>query len=255
MPAAPLACRVASYRPFEPLAYEHLASLGVRYVELRAPVLDQLDETQAALRRFGLQACTLQGPCDLKRPDVAAQLEAQMPVFAALGARCMLLSVRADETPLPLVYERLRAAGDVAARHGVTLIAETHPDLFTNAEIALRTLQAVDHPQVRLNFDTANIYFYNQGLDAVEELRRCLPYVAGLHLKDTAGGFQQWNFPALGRGGVDFRGIFALLEATKFNGPCTIEIQGIEGETPTPELICGRVAESVAFLQRLKARV
>ena len=245
------ACRTSSYGSYKALAYEHLASLGLRHVEIPMPAPEQIEATKAALARFGLTASSLHGQCDLSRPDVAKMVEAQMPAFAALGTRIMFVSAQAGETPRDTAYARLREAGDVAAQHGVTIALETHPDLITNGDIALQTMHAVDHPHVRINFDTANVYFYNQGIDGVAELRKVVEYVAAVHLKDTDGGYRSWHFPALGRGVVDFREIFATLDAAGFAGPCTLEIEGIEGETKTERLVCDRIAESVGFLRGL----
>jgi len=246
-----IACRTQSYAPFVSLAYEHLASLGIRYVEIPVPKPEELDATRATLQRHGLCASSLHGECDISRPDIAAQIAAQMPVFAALGTKIMFVSVKAGETPHATAFARLREAGAVVARHGVTLALETHPDLITNATTALATMHGVDHPNVRLNFDTANIYFYNQDVDGVEELRRIAPYVAAVHLKDTDGGYRHWHFPALGRGVVRFPTVFKLLDECGFAGPCTLEIEGIEGENRTERLVCDRVAESAGYLRGL----
>jgi sugar phosphate isomerase/epimerase len=246
-----LACRAASYRPYEALAYGHLAGLGVRHVEITVPVTDNIEACAAELARFGLTATSLHGECDLSRPDVADQVAEQMPAFDALATRIMFVSVRAGETPLEMAYERLRVAGEVAARHGVVIALETHPDLVTNSRVAIQTMQGVNSPHVRINFDTANVYFSNRDIDAGEELRRILPYVAACHLKDTDGGYRHWHFPALGRGVVDFRATFSVLDEASFAGPCTLEIEGIEGEDRTERLVCDRVAESVGYLRGL----
>jgi inosose dehydratase len=104
---------------------------------------------------------------------------------------------------------------------------------------------------VRINFDTANVYFYNHGVDAVAELERLAEFVAAVHLKDTDGGYRHWHFPALGRGVVDFGGVFRVLDEAGYAGPYTLEIEGIEGEERTEALVCGRIAESVEFLRML----
>jgi L-ribulose-5-phosphate 3-epimerase len=246
-----IACRVASYAPFETLAYEHLAGLGVRYVEIAVPAAVELAAVSAELQRHGLSASTLHGQCDVARPDVAAQVAAQMPSFASLGTKIMFVSVKAGDTPLDTVYGRLREVGDVVARHGVTVVLETHPDLVTNADVALTTMRGVSHPHVRLNFDTANIYFYNHDVDAVGELKRVAQYVGAVHLKDTDGGYRHWQFPALGRGVVPFAEVFRILDSAGFAGPCTLEIEGVEGETKTERLVCDRVAESIGYLRGL----
>ncbi len=250
-PRSPIAVRPHSYAPFENVAYEHLAGLGVRCVEIAAPPPDQLDATIAALRRFGLRATSVQAPLDLARDDAAAQVRSVCPTLRALDAAILFVSVKAGATPVSLAHERLRRAGDEAARHGLTIVLETHPDLVTNAAVAIETMRGVDHPAVRVNFDTANVYFYNHGVDAVDELRPLLPFVAALHLKDTDGGYRHWCFPALGRGVVPFPAVFALLDGAGFAGPCTLEIEGIEGEQRSERLVCDRIAESIGYLRGL----
>jgi inosose dehydratase len=141
--------------------------------------------------------------------------------------------------------------GDAAGAHGVTLAVETHPNVAHNATVALETMAAVDHPNVRLNFDTGNVYFYNHGVDAVQEAQRAARYIAAVHLKDTNGGYRTWNFPALGEGVVDFAGVFRVLGTEGFTGPYTMELEGVEGETLDAEGAKARVANSVAHLQRL----
>jgi len=90
----------------------------------------------------------------------------------------------------------------------------------------LATMEAVDHPALRVNFDTANIFYYNEGLDSADELERVIDYVVSVHLKDTDGGFKSGNFPVLGEGVVDFPRIFGTLEDAGFDGPLTLELEG-----------------------------
>lgn len=246
-----IACRLSSYEPFSAGAFEHMAASGLRHVEMMLPAAHTLEATAAELSRHGLTVSSLHGECGLGRPDLDQLIAEQMPAFRALGCKLMFTSVQRGDLPAETAYARLRAAGEVAGEHGVTLALETHPDLVTNADVALQTMQAVDHPRVRLNFDTANIYFYNRGVDCVEQLRRVVEYVASVHLKDTDGGYRHWHFPALGEGVVDFARVFEVLDGAGFGGPCTLEIEGIEGEDKTEELVQGRVAASLSHLREL----
>ena len=109
----------------------------------------------------------------------------------------------------------------------------------------------LDHPRIRLNFDTGNIAYYNQGFDPVEELEKVKHLVRSVHLKDNRGGFEDWYFPAVGDGGsVDFRRIREILDGVGFLGPYTIEIEGIGGE-PEPGLEArhDRVTRSIQHLR------
>lgn len=156
-----------------------------------------------------------------------------------------------DDSERAVMVESLRSVGDLAAEIGLTVALETHKGPTQNADAMLATIDAVGHPAVRLNFDTGNIAYYNQGIDPVAELRRVKHLVRNVHLKDNRGGYEDWYFPAVGDGGsVDFAGIRAILDGEGFTGPCTIEIEGIGGEPePGLEERVRRVARSVEYLK------
>ena len=140
---------------------------------------------------------------------------------------------RRRDDDLAAAYARLRQVGDVAARHGLVVALETHPNLISNGDVARRTMEAVAHPSIRVNYDTANVHYYNHGVDSVAELRKVLPYVAALHLKESKGAYESFDFPPLGQGIVDFPAIFRLLDEAGFSGPTTLEIEFLD-VTPTP---------------------
>jgi L-ribulose-5-phosphate 3-epimerase len=149
-----------------------------------------------------------------------------------------------------VVIDHLKQLGDLAESLGMNLSLETHKGPTQNAGAMLALMAEVDHPRVGLNFDTGNIAYYNAGADPVTELDRVKHLVRSVHLKDNRGGFEDWYFPAFGDGNaVDFRRIREILDDVGFNGPYTIEIEGIGGE-PEPGLDArrDRVARSVEHL-------
>jgi inosose dehydratase len=156
-----------------------------------------------------------------------------------------------NEGEYQTVVENLRHLGDAAGESGVTLALETHKGPTQNAGAMLALMMAVDHPHVRLNFDTGNIAYYNRGADPCTELEKVKHLVRNVHLKDNRGGFEDWYFPALGDGGaVDFQRVRAILDSVGFAGAYTIEIEGIAGE-PEPGLDGRheRIARSFRHLQ------
>lgn len=157
----------------------------------------------------------------------------------------------ADASQRQMIVAHLRRLGDSAAVCGVTLALETHKGPTQNARSMLDLMADVDHPHVRLNFDTGNIAYYNDGVDPCDELEQVKHLVRNVHLKDNRGGFEDWYFPALGDGGcVDFDRIRRILDGIGFAGPYTIEIEGIAGEAePGLEGRHERVRRSVAHLR------
>ncbi len=246
-----IAFRLAGYGPYQEKAWEHLPSLGIRYIEAKIPPADQIDDFRHRCNNAGLKPVCLQGRCDITAPDAVESMRPQLETCAALNAPLCLLCLKAGQTDRSLVYDRLRAIADYADIYGVTCVLETHPDLATNAQQARKTIINVNHPRIRINFDTANVYYYNHNLDMLDELQKLIDITAGIHLKDTPGNFGQWHFAALGTGIVDFPGIFRLLEQHNFSGPCTIEIQGIEGEDWDETTQLQQIADSVNYLRRI----
>jgi len=246
-----LSCNLGSYRGHLDAAYEHLPTIGVKHVEFGLPGADDIPALMARLQSHGLAATTVIAGADIAGDGYADEWESICARATALGVKVVFTSVLAGENPREAVYARLRAAGDVAAKHGIRIAMETHPDLMTNGTVATETLAAVDHPNVGMNFDTANILYYNEGTTTVAELEKVAPHVVSVHLKDSAGLYKAWNFPTLGQGIVDFPRVFETLNGIGFYGPFTMELEGIEGQRFTAEEACADVAASVAYLRSI----
>jgi L-ribulose-5-phosphate 3-epimerase len=249
MPQNKIAVNLGSYGRYREGAPRHLQSIGIQHVEIGVPPSDRAAAVADELAGFGLSISTLMAPCDLTQP--AAALEPSARTANQLGVPILFISAKAGDLPRTQAYARLRELAQIADGYGVTLSLETHPDLAENAAVARETVDAVAHRRLGWNLDTANLYYYNEGTDAVEECRRGLDLIRSVHLKDTNGGYRTWHFPALGDGVVDFAGVFTLLNDRGFHGPFTFELEGIEGENLTEEQTQARVARSLDHLRRL----
>jgi sugar phosphate isomerase/epimerase len=246
-----LGCRLASYGKFQDAAWSHLPSIGIRHVFLNVPPTGELEEVQKRLKAHRLQPLVLRGQADLGQPGSVDELAGQLAVCEKLGVHFMFLSPRHTGVDRETACQRLRRAGEIAERHGVIIALETHPDLGTNGLVHLETMRRINHPNVRVNFDTGNITYYNRGADVVSELKTIIDYVATVELKDHSGQPQTWNFPALGEGKVDFQGVLNVLRAHRYSGPITIEVEGVEGNPWNQEQTKAAIAHSVAYLRKL----
>lgn len=244
--------RMLAYGKYQEAGWSHLPTIGVRNVEIPVPPPDQIDAVKQKLADHGLTAVLLTGKTDLSKSESVGELAGQLRVCEQMGVKYMFLSAKSNGAPKELVYNRLRQAGEIAHKHSVTIVLETHPDLCVNGDVALQTMKAVNHPNVRVNFDTGNIYFYNQNVDVVAELKKIMPYVASVHLKDIgAPAYQTWNFPALGAGMVNFPGVIELLNERDFTGPFVIEIEGIKGTEWDEATTTQTVADSLVYLRKI----
>ncbi len=139
----------------------------------------------------------------------------------------------------------------MAQKHGVIIGLETHPDLGTNSDVHVATMKAIDHPNIRVNFDCANITYYNKNTDALTELEKCIEYVGTFEVKDHNGQFKTWHFPALGEGLVDIPAVLKTLKDHGYRGPLTLEIEGVEGIDRTKEEIKKDISDSAKYIRSL----
>jgi len=248
-----IACRPASYRKYADLAFEYLPRAGIYHVEIGPPGQDEVEKVKGELGEHGLTASSLATGCDLGDRGSIEELEIAMDVARQMDVGVIFCSTKSGGLPLQEAYGRLAELGDVARSCGTVLSMETHPDLCQNADQMLATMSGVDHPAVRINFDTANIYFYNEGVRGVDELERVKKYVASIHLKDTNGSAKTWYFPTLGQGVVDFPKVFGTLNELGFEGPFTMEMEGIKGEDLSLDETHQRILDSMEYLRSIGA--
>jgi L-ribulose-5-phosphate 3-epimerase len=118
--------------------------------------------------------------------------------------------------------ETLAKVGDLAKAAGVTAAFETGQE---TADLLRRTLDDLKCPNLKVNFDPANVLLYDMGdpLRAVETLG---PDIRSVHVKDanrpTTKG--QWGEEVpLGQGQANIREFVRALKRVGYRGPLCIE--------------------------------
>ena len=220
-----ISIREGCYGPWE-TAVEYAPKAGIRHLEINVRPLADLEAIAAGAAANGVKILTLSGGVALDNDESIDGLLAMIDACGKLEVPVFFVSASGQALDREVMMARLRNLGDAAQAKGVTLALETHPPFCKNADGMLQTMAEVNHPNVRLNLDTANVFYYNHDLDSADELERVIDYVASLHLKETDGGYESPNFPALGEGVVNFPRIKQILDAADFAGPLTLELEG-----------------------------
>jgi len=250
-PTWPLAVRIHSYGKYQEAAWSHLPEIGVQYIFLSVPEPGEVDATIEKLKRHGLKPLVLRGSAALSHATFVDEITPQLETCQKMGVQYMFLSAKRADTTKEEACARLREAGDVAKEYGVIIALETHPDLGTNGDVQVETMKAIDHPNIRVNFDTANITYYNKDTSAVAELKKSIGYVATFEFKDHSGGFETWDFPVLGQGKVDFPTLAQLLQQHSYAGPVTLEFEGTKGVELNEAQTKQAIADSVAYARKV----
>lgn len=118
----------------------------------------------------------------------------------------------------------LRSLAASAADLNLKLAVETHGNNYGTGQQVRNLAAKVGADNFGINYDTGNVIFYG-GVQPYDDLAASSDRIIGIHLKDKAGGPQEWNFPAVGDGDIDFHRILDILRQSECTAPLSIEIE------------------------------
>jgi sugar phosphate isomerase/epimerase len=153
----------------------------------------------------------------------------------------------------PLYGEILNVAREICdhcAPLGQSFTLETGQE---PAEVLLRFLADVGRPNLKINFDPANMILYGTG-DPIDALRALGKHVVSVHCKD--GDWPPKGDPnalgkerALGRGSVDFSRFIAALKDIGYTGILSLEREELDAAQRAVDIRTG-----LALLKELTGR-
>jgi inosose dehydratase len=241
-------------------AIDDIAALGFHGVQLRQSAFDTWGDRPAELKELLAQKnlvlvalssgnISLDNACD---DDMLNQHVRHAHFVRAVGGQYLqVIDERPrGRDPLPEDYRRmgrlLTELGRRSADLGIPLGYHHHMGaLGQSPDEVARVLDAADPRFVRLLLDTA--HYQQAGGDPAAAVRRHAGRLLYLHLKDLAGE----RFVEMGRGRVDFKAVFASLDAIGFDGWGVVELDSVPdpGGGGTPK---GSGAISRRYLETLK---
>ena len=186
--------------------------------------------TATSMTVFGAFTCAKAADIVRRRIDFAEEMGIGIIVF---GSR-----ERGSQGERRTLCDLLRDMADYALPKGVTICLEIHGGITGNATTMQQTLAEIDRPNVGVNFDTANILFYNPTCDPAAELAALAERVRSVHVKDIILGktMREHLLPPLGEGIVDFARVFETLDSVGFTGPYCLEIETFHGVTDSDDI-------------------
>lgn len=217
-------------------ALDELAALGVKYVEPASvdKVFQHLVEEDFCDRRAawlraellvrGLSCLSLSAHMDLTQPDSVDRFHRRLEFARNIGARCVN-SIAGPAGNLAGFHANIPAIAERARDLGVVIALENHGDLLDREQQALDFIREVNHPAIRVNYDTGNAWYYSKGsIDPVEELAVLAPVVAHVHVKTPkiVDGLLRWA--ALGDGELDLPALARVLKERMPGVPVSYEL-------------------------------
>lgn len=214
-----------------------------------------LCSVQDQLKQAGLVPLALSGHCNLMDPERIGDFLANIRLAAFFGSDYIVSSIGEAHLKDHAVASNAQVAQQVRAllpcleENHLTLVLENHGDHATG-KIIQSIVDLVASPRVRINYDTANVIYY-AGVDPLEDLPTCIDQVGYMHIKDKLGGRQEWNFPALGQGQIDFPAILELLNTAGNPCPLSLEIEFTQQGARDLAEVNQAVRDSARYLQEL----
>lgn len=273
MTAKPLAFGTITSLNDAPLrALEAVRAMGIPTIQLQYPAPldtpDGIGEIRSACAQSGVEItvvfCGFAGESYADIPTVratvglvppatrAARIEMTLQIarFAAqLGVSRVAAHIGfIPENPAELLYlelvETLRHICDELAKNDQMFLLETGQETARGLK---QFLETVSRPNLRVNFDPANMVLYGQN-PPLEALETLFPYIESVHCKDglwpTAPDTLGVEVP-FGEGDVGAVKWLERLLELGYRGPLTIERE-IEGEARTRDILTAKtLIESV----------
>lgn len=140
------------------------------------------------------------------------------------------------------------------AKYDVTMVIETHGNNYATGQAVKALVQQVNSPYLAINYDTANTIFYGNTMP-YEDLEQSSDHVKFIHLKDKLGDNQEWNFPAIGQGDLDFKRIFDILNTHECIAPLSVEIEFTSAGPANLAEVDLAVAESYKAIRHIQAQM
>ncbi|QBH97543.1 sugar phosphate isomerase/epimerase [Limnobaculum zhutongyuii] len=218
-------------------AFSTIQQAGYRYLELaynegyvgnlNASLFStsSISHIKELLQKYDLSTIALGCTMNLAGANMLEKFRLRIRFAHALGIRC-LNACTTEQKERQKMIDNLKILAPEAADYGCVICLENggdyNYDAFTSAEDGIRLLDELDHPAIALNIDPGNMLSLCPELDPVEQVLAMLPYSQHFHIKDVEMRGDQFWFPAIGDGVIDYKTILPALAKRAI--PCSLEI-------------------------------
>lgn len=248
-------------------AIEEISKLGFKEVELTATIgwtehvyptfeFKELLRLKNKLKDYQLEVVGMSGHSNLMDSDRLNDFKNNIHLAKFFNAKYIVSSIgeahiedKEHKTEDELV-ENIKSLVPTLEETGLMLVLEVHGDDHGTGQIIQQIVEKVDSDKVKIAYDTANAIFYGD-VDIFEDIENTIDDIAYIHLKDKSGEKREWNFPAIGKGDIDFERLFKLLDKYNKHLPISIEIEFTSEGPKDIEEINQALKDSKEELERL----
>ncbi|HSV31660.1 MAG TPA: sugar phosphate isomerase/epimerase [Atribacteraceae bacterium] len=224
--------------------FQSLSRLGIRYVDLdfiKPPAtfkgnaylahiseedLGRSAEIRTMMTDHGLEAVTFSGHMYLVRAEEVSLFKKKMRFAREIGAKI----ISTNQGPRERADDFYRYMEEVVREAEILdlivgLETAMPGDILETGQDAGKLMERIGSPQVRLTYDTGNIFYSQRGnINLPEDFHVALPYCSNLHFKDACLQDDRLHYCAVGQGLVSFDPICQMLREDHRHLPVTVEV-------------------------------
>ncbi len=207
---------------------------------------------RAQVEAHGLAIYHLGVHAAITTPAGMERLRQGLHLAHAMGVPMVLTATGDEQTAegTARAHTAVRQLAVEAADLGLKLGIKPHVGrAIHNTETALAMIEAVDAPNLGLDWDISHIYREHE--DPAESFRRLAPHVLTVRLRDASSREPAVGPPEMqvpGRGVLDFHSVLAAIRESGYQGDVSVDIVGTK-DYPA-DRIMGIIAETRGYLRR-----
>lgn len=239
---------------------------GFKYIELTAtkgwtehvfPTMsfEELCKIKDELKNLGIIPFSMSGHCNLMDRNRLKDFILNIKLAAFFECDYIISSIgeahlkdKAEISDFE-VAEYIKEIIPYLEEYDLMLGLENHGKHATGKHLK-KIIDMINSPRVMINYDTANAIFYGN-VNLEEDIESCIDKIGHIHLKDKMGVYNEWNFPALGRGEIDFKMVIDKLEKANNYCPLSIEIEFTKSGPKDLDEVNQAVKDSYDYLKYL----
>ncbi|MEY4941200.1 MAG: hypothetical protein RIQ93_2935, partial [Verrucomicrobiota bacterium] len=153
--------------------------------------------------------------------DGIADIRQQVANAKSLGLSVMINTGTGKPAQYEAWYKLMAFAAAHAADHGIQIVTKPHGTVTAAAAELQKCLEKINHPNLGIWYDAGNVIYYT-GKDPLQELEPIISHVTAFTAKDCVAKDTDVMIQ-LGKGKVDFLGLFRRLQKAGFKGPIMLE--------------------------------
>jgi len=251
-------------------ALKGISKAGLKHVELSAMyevcdskgdiaehvVPEHMNESdtkilEKKIESYSLSPMSISGHVDLVKLEGVDALKRRIDLAQKIGASVVNTKTGdpSSQKEIREFFKHLEEIAEYATGKKIFIGLETSGKYFNTAKKAVPILKKVNSEYVKLNYDTANVIYY-ENVFPEDDIEYGVEYLVHIHLKDKRGGKGEYDFPALGKGDVKFEKIFNILYEHSYSGPLSIEIEFDGKHNQSLVDVNMAVVESCEYLKR-----